>query len=219
MTALDSGDYNSVVRYGSNEYRYARPLAEALRANRQFRSWFLGKTKYATFSDAAVLLDEKQKLARSPSAENWWRSYYAGSAYRFKKECGERETDLLAVFEVEHGFRFALHIEVKAPGDRFGTGQARDYNRRAICWAGNGRNPKTVLPHNEGTTVLCCEAKFREDHVSEAKMFASIVTIEEIAEHLSNFPDAKCTRAKTTTMVGKGAKPAARRSPLAEPGA
>ena len=173
-----------------NESRYARPLAEALRANKRFRSWFLGKTKYASFGDSAVVLDKEQKLAPSPSAENWWRSHWAGSAYRFKEECGERETDLLAVFEAEGGFRFALHVEVKAPGDRFGAEQARDYGRRARCWAGKGRNPDKVLEHDDATTVLCCEEKFCEQYKADASKFDSVVTFEEIAGQLDDFPDA-----------------------------
>lgn len=178
------------MRYGANESRYARPLAEALRANRQFRVWFLGKTEYAPYSASAVLLSEEQQRARSPSAKTWWQSYWAGSTYPFKDECGERETDLLAVFEAEHGFRFALHVEVKAPGVLWGPEQAQDYGRRARCWAGKERNPKTVLPHDAATTVLCCEAGFREKYACEASMFASVVTFEEIAEQLDAFPDA-----------------------------
>ena len=177
------------MRYGAREYRYARPLAEALQVNQQFRRWFLGRTEFASYQDSAILLHEKQRLVRSPSAENWWRSYWVGSAYQFKSECGERETDLLAVFEVEDEMRFALHVEVKAPGDRFGVEQARDYNRRARCWAGAGRNPRTVLPHDMATTVLCCEARFGERCAVEASHFACVVTFEEIAEHLGDFPD------------------------------
>lgn len=177
------------MRYGANEFRYARPIADALRGDLQFRSWFLGRTEFASVRDTAVLLHEEQKQARSPSAENWWRSYWAGRAYPFKSECGERETDLLAVFQGDAGFRFALHIEVKAPGDRFGVEQARDYTRRARCWAGIGRNPKTVLQHDRATTVLCCEARFLNEHATESSHFMCCVTFEEIAERIGDFPD------------------------------
>ncbi|MDE0304167.1 MAG: hypothetical protein OXI87_04675 [Albidovulum sp.] len=30
------------VKFGSSEFRYTRPLAEALRVNQKFRSWILG---------------------------------------------------------------------------------------------------------------------------------------------------------------------------------
>jgi hypothetical protein len=150
----------------------------------------LEQTEFASYCHTAVLLDEEQRAFRSPSAENWWRSYWAGRSYRYKNECGERETDLFAIFQAESGFRFALHVEVKAPGDRFGLEQARDYRRRAACWAGAERNPKTVLPHDKATTVLCCERTFADEHAAEALQFTSIVTFEEIAERLSDFPDS-----------------------------
>jgi len=172
-----------------NEYRYAWQLAAALRDRLEFRSWFLAQTEFSAYSHNARLLDKEQKDARSPSARNWYGSYWVGSSYRFFAECGERETDLLALFEAENGIRFALHVEIKAPGIRFSETQARDYPRRAACWAGKGRNPGTVLEHDEATTVLCCERSFIDKHANEALHFANIVTFEEIAKRLDKFPD------------------------------
>ena len=172
------------------EYRYARPIAEALRQDAIFRSWFLAQTKFVNFAEEARLLDSEQKARRSRNAENWWRSYWAGSAYPYRIECGERETDLLAVFEALNGRRFAVHVEVKAPGDRFGVEQARDYASRAICWSGPGRAPQTVLPHDEATTVLCCERSFARSNPDEAGLFAAVITFDDIsARIIGPFPD------------------------------
>jgi hypothetical protein len=176
-------------RYGHNEYRYARPIAEELERNTSFRSWVLTRTKFAQFSQEAELLHEQQKLCRTPQSENWWRSHFAGPSYQFKSECGERETDLLAIFGVRNDFRFAIHFEVKAPGDRFGIDQALDYQRRAVCWSGRGRAPRTVLPHDEATTVLCCEREFAERVASEVSNFPTIITFEEISVWIAPFPD------------------------------
>jgi len=125
-------------------------------------------------------MDEEQRDARSSSAKYWWRSHWTDQ---------DGETDLLALFEAENGIRFALHVEIKAPGIRFSETQARDYPRRAACWAGKGRNPGTVLEHDEATTVLCCERSFIDKHANEALHFANIVTFEEIAKRLDEFPD------------------------------
>jgi hypothetical protein len=59
--------------------------------------------------------------------------------------CNGQETDLLAVFEAPTGLRFALHVEVKNPGDSFSkTDQAPAYPVRAKCWSTEGKTPKRV---------------------------------------------------------------------------
>lgn len=96
---------------------------------------------------------------------------------------------MLAVFEVEDGYRFAVHVEVKAPGDDFGLLQAVDYGRRARCWAGEGRAPGTVLPHHDATTVLCSERAFAERRRAEVALFETMVFFEDIAAWIEHFPD------------------------------
>jgi hypothetical protein len=168
-----------MTRYGEHEWRYAEPIAGALEREPSFRAWFLRQTNFHEHADYARLLHEEQKIRRSASAETWWRSYWTTRSYSHFAECGERETDLLAVFEVPSGFRFALHVEVKAPGDRFGLEQARDYGRRAVCWKGRGREPGTVLPHDEAGTVLCCSASFASLYPRESQLFDSVVLHED----------------------------------------
>lgn len=176
------------MAYGDNELRYAQPIAEGLVQNIDFRKWFLSKTRFAPHAEVARLLDSEQKARRSPGAATWWRSYWTGNSYPFKGECGERETDLLAVFDVSGKFRFAIHVEVKAPKDIFGIEQAKDYAIRSKCWAGAGRNPKTVLPHDEGICVLCCDRAFSEKHPMELSFFDSVITFDEIGSFISPFP-------------------------------
>ena len=72
---------------------------------------------------------------RIRSAKKWWRSNFARNSSLFNDERGDSETSLLAGFEAEHGFRFALHIGVKVPDDRLRPGQVLGYRRRARCWA------------------------------------------------------------------------------------
>lgn len=175
-------------RYGKNEWLYASPIADALVHDMTFRRWMICGTKFSSFAEDARLLWQEQKARRSASSETWWRSYWTGSSYQYHSECGERETDLLAVFETPAGFRFALHVEVKAPGDRFGVDQARDYARRAACWKGRDRAPKTVLPHDDAACVLCCNEGFATAHPDTVKFFDSVFHHEQIGTWISQYP-------------------------------
>jgi hypothetical protein len=176
-------------RYGKHEYRYARPIAEALRADPDFRAWFIGQTRFAGLASTARLLDAEQMTKRTRRSATWWRSHYAMKPYPYIDECGERETDLLAIFETPDGFRFALHVEVKSPEDDFQIDQAQDYGRRAKCWMGPGRAPQRVLEHADAATVLCCERRFAVRDPEQARFFESVVAFEDVAAHISPYPD------------------------------
>lgn len=119
-------------RYGKNEWLYALPIATALASDQQFRQWFISMTPFSSHATVARLLWEEQKAGRTKGSETWWRSYWTGSSYQYRAECAERKTDLLAIFEVPSGFRFALHVEVKAPGD------SSELNRRETTAAEPG---------------------------------------------------------------------------------
>ena len=176
-------------RYGGEEYRYARPIAEGLVQNASFGVWLLEKTRFGRFARAARLLHEEQKARRTPQAENWWRSYWTTDSSCACGECGERETDLLAIFEAPEDYRFALHVEVKSPRDHFGREQAKDYGRRATCWKGRDSAPPTVLPHDDATTLLACESDFVDRNRADVELFDAVVTFEEITDWLSPYPD------------------------------
>lgn len=94
---------------------------------------------------------------------------------------------MLAIFEADTGFRFAIHVEVKHPGDSFKREgrQATAYGLRAQCWAAS--TPKNVVRHDMATTaLLCSETKLKvfKPHLDH---FATIFTFEEIAKQ---FPRA-----------------------------
>lgn len=175
-------------RYGKNEWLYAYPIANALVTDDRFRHWFVSMTPFKDHAMTARLLWEEQKARRTKGSETWWRSYWTGSSYKHRAECGERETDLLAVFEAFEGFRFALHVEVKAPGDKFGVDQARDYGRRAKCWKGRDRAPKTVLPHDDAATILCCEGMFAHSNPEKSGLFDTVLHHSDIAKFIEPYP-------------------------------
>lgn len=165
------------MRYGSIEFTYANPIASTLVSSVSFRNWFVAKTCFAEHAPAARLLWQEQWAKRTPGSLDWWRSYWTTRC--FCGGCGQRETDLLAVFETPRQFRFAVHVEVKSPADRLGKDQVESYARRAECWAGRGRAPKTVVLHDAATSFLVCAPSFLI-RFPDARRFPAIATYAEI---------------------------------------
>jgi hypothetical protein len=86
--------------------------------------------------------------------------------------------------------RFALHIEVKYPGDRFKKAgrQAEAYPIRAQCWI--AKTPKYVLPHARATTALLFSEQNRLKFAPHLKHFDTLITLEDVEK---NFPNATAT--------------------------
>jgi hypothetical protein len=179
------------MSYGKEELLYAEPFADALVNDAGFRSWVLGQTKFAEFAYDARLLNREMQIQRSVGARYWWRSHYTEACRCFG--CSGQETDLLAIFEIASGLRFALHMEVKHPGDKFkDTGnQAAAYPVRALCWATEGKTPAKVLPHSLATTALLFSALKRTEYASHLRHFDTLITIEDVEK---NFPKAAARR-------------------------
>jgi hypothetical protein len=171
--------------YGNKELIFAKPFAEGLVNDPAFRSWVLRQTKFADFADEARLLHREMKAKRSARTRYWWRSHFTETCRC--PGCSGRETDLLAIFETATGLRFALHVEVKHPGDEFKDDeQAPAYPVRARCWSTNGRTPAKVLPHTETTTALLCSELRLEDYAPRPAHFETVITFEDIKK---NFPN------------------------------
>jgi hypothetical protein len=125
--------------YGHLELPYKEFFAQALVESSGFRKWVLRRTIFAEFADEGRLLYREMLEKRSRSARlkaNWAFSHYQERTRCACAGCCGQETDLLAVFENPASARFALHVEVKRPGDGF-TGkrekQAAAYPVRAQC--------------------------------------------------------------------------------------
>lgn len=140
----------------------------------------LSKTRFATFSGRARLLQDEMRALRSSGAANWWRSHFT-EACRCPG-CRGQETDLFAVFEADKDVRFALHFEVKQPTDRFPPhkDQAANYALRAECWTKTP--PKSVLPHSDAATVLLCSQSRLTDYTPHLPKFGSVITFEAVAD-------------------------------------
>lgn len=166
------------MRYGSTEWAYAEPIARALQESPEFRTWFLSQTRFGMHARTAVLLHEEMKSQRSASAESWWRSHYTEKCRC--PGCSGQETDLLAVFD-SPGSRFALHVEIKRPGDRFPAhkDQAGNYRLRAACWA--LKAPAAVLPHSDTDTILVCAESQLAEFTPHLPKFDAALTFDKIA--------------------------------------
>jgi hypothetical protein len=173
------------MRYGSIEFQYAEPFANALVANQAFCAWVLQRTKFAAFANDVRVLNEEMQAKRSKEATNWWRSVFT-EACRCSGGSGQ-ETVILAIFETPSLYRFGVHFEVKQPTDNFPThkNQAANYATRAACWVQSP--PKAVLQHSDASSaLLCSESKLIKyaPHISE---FDAVITFEEISKV---FPEA-----------------------------
>ncbi|WP_316399476.1 hypothetical protein [Bradyrhizobium sp. 33ap4] len=168
--------------YGVKELIYAEPFANALVDDPTFRSWALSRTMFSAFSDARLM---HQEMQNKRSARYWWRSHFT-EACRCEG-CSGQETDLLAIFEATTGFRFAVHIEVKHPGDNFKHGgrQAASYNVRAQCWA--AKAPQKVVRHDMAASALLCSEIKLAEYAKHVAHFGTVFTFEEIKR---KFPDA-----------------------------
>lgn len=165
------------MRYGSLEYKYASPIAQALADNAAFREWVLLQSEFFEFSDARILHEEMAVHRSNPTAE-WWRFHFTEKCRCLG--CSGKETDLLAIFESKSRVRFALHFEVKQPTDTFKSDgvQSRGYPLRAQCWAGN--SPPRVLPHQKASTGLFFSEAKRAEYADHLQQFKALITFEEI---------------------------------------
>ncbi len=185
-------------KYSKNEFLYARPLASALLTNASFREWFLSRTKLGAIAREACPLAELQaSLRTTPSARKWfWFNVFCpkdGSC-----ECrGNKgiETDILLVFKSPDDARFAVHVEVKPPNEDFLPDQAESYPRRGACWANAVTRPRTVVAHDNFTTILVCGENLRSDLRRSA--FDDTHFHLDIEKWLSPYPDPIDLRLKS----------------------
>jgi hypothetical protein len=173
------------VRYGSIEFGFAQPFANALVSDPHFRAWVLRRTKFANIADGTRILNEEMKAKRSGISGTWWRSHFTEKCRC--QGCSGQETDILAIFESPTGLRFALHFEVKQPQDKFPTkkDQAANYMIRANCWIQSP--PAAVVPHKDAGTVLLCSTSKLSEYAPHLSKFDTVITFEEIAK---TFPHA-----------------------------
>ncbi len=165
------------MRYGSLEYKYAAPIANALAENFAFRQWVLAQSEFCEFSDARILHKE-MAVHRGNGTAEWWRFHFTEKCRCLG--CSGKETDILAVFEGKPNFRFALHFEVKQPTDKFKDDgiQSKGYPLRASCWA--NKSPARILQHQAASTGLFFSEAKRMEYSTHLDSFKTKITFEQI---------------------------------------
>lgn len=168
--------------YGHKEHVCADAFATALRDDPDFLQWVLAQTPFAGRDGVRVICDEM--IAKRPKAKFWWKNYWAGRCKCFG--CSGSETDVFLVFEDVSSRRFALHVEVKQPTDRFDSAkrQGERYRARAACWARAA--PPKVPDHEEAGTILICSMTKLDAFADEVSKFDATITFEAIAPRFPN---------------------------------
>jgi hypothetical protein len=179
-----------MANYSKIEFPYARPIADALLSDETFRQWFLADTKFAPIAaNVLPLPDDQARLRTTPSARKWWWfNHYCTKDSRCSCKIGTGlETDILIVFAAPDNYRFAVHVEVKPPGEKLKEGQAETYPRRAECWANPSTRQRSVLAHKDFVTILVCGENLRSD--SRRDYFSGTRFHQDIEQRLSPYPD------------------------------
>lgn len=189
-----------MARYSTLEFRYARPLAKAIMTRPDFRHWLLAGTSYASVAAHSYPVPRRQaRLRKTRDQRRWyWFNHFCRDTCscqveEWKPEDRRRtETDILIVLTEPSGSRFAVHIEIKPPGDEFRKWQAETYSRRAKCWAKPETKPATVLGHDGYVTLLVCGDNLKSD--PRIKNFDDVFYHSDIAEWISPYPDPRDRR-------------------------
>jgi len=150
----------------------------------------LGGTKFADYAlDAQSLGEQQANLRTTLNSRKWFWFNHWCTKDRYCECRGEKgiETDILLIFEASDQFRFAVHIEVKPPGENFLPGQAESYPRRGSCWATPTARQKTVLAHDDFVTILVCGDNLKSD--SRISNFTKVVLHHNIEQRISPYPD------------------------------
>jgi hypothetical protein len=178
------------MKYSESELKYARPLANAIIDDSDFRQWLLEKTEFEHVSGKLIPVGVEQEKLRSKGLKNpYWFNYWCGkdSQCMCRVKEGGIETDILIVLRSENGIHIAFHIEVKRPGDKLRVGQAESYPRRAACWANPDSRPRTVYPHQKFLTILACGRDLATD--PDLSHFDRVVFHDEIERMIGLYPE------------------------------
>jgi hypothetical protein len=100
--------------------------------------------------------------------------------YRSPETGLDSETDIFLRFETANGRAFALHIENKTQTGTFRKGQPESYRTRA-------NDQKERWRYDEFCIVLIAPSAFRERFADECNKFDTVISYEELAEHVSLF--------------------------------
>lgn len=117
-------------------------FATRLDESREFRSWFLSRTKFARLWPMARLLQTEQQEIQGQ--DSWWSNWRTSGADR-------QATTMLFIFEVEQtNLRFALHVENVIGAEELAASEKGAYRAMALAMM----NQECFLKYMDFETVL-----------------------------------------------------------------
>ena len=165
------------MRTPSKEKLLDLALERELKSSETFRSWILGRTRFAGESAVVTFLRADWPWGKvnlrvwSPITET------------YTTVAKEGETDLLVVFQSKERGRFALHIENKLSAGHFTDYQPDLYRSRASAWSGN----PAYGDYEEWETVLVAPDSFYQRNLREARKFDRFISHTDLAAFVPEF--------------------------------
>ena len=148
---------NGMAAYSAKAQPYLDAIAQVAFASQSVRDWLLRDTSHAARYAAATSLHSEQAAARPDTKQPFHCNDGCGRGSR----CTCRpegstglETDLMLFLGARDGRRFAVHVEVKHPGEPLRPGEADADPLRAASWARGAYQPGSVIPHDDWLTVI-----------------------------------------------------------------
>ena len=163
-------------------------LCQAAYADLAVFGWLLAGTHHTETHQGGAPLAEAQAARRRVTKQPFFVNYWWGD--KVLAACrpeGSRasEVDAMLFFQAECGRRLAMHIEWKAPGERFAAGQAEAYRLRARHFVTPGNCPRNMVPHEDWLTLLVCDRVRFE--CAEAASFDRVICHEDVAARVAGY--------------------------------
>lgn len=191
-----------MIAYSAVAQPFLDAIAAAAFGSSAVRDWLLRETPAAAEYAGCVALHDEQRAARwarEPTKQPFWANYFCGRDAR----CACRiegskslESDAIFFLRKPRGQVLAMHVEFKLPGEAFQPGQPEGYPLRAACFARTHAERKTLIAHDDWTTVLFCDAATLADR--RTSCFHRRITHAQAAEMIPDYPAAPGRRGAST---------------------